>query len=252
MEAKTGMGTDVIEQLSRLQQIDRPLDRLQSPLDQVPVKLKEHTDRLASLEAQVAEQEQILIHARAEADRAELEVKTREERREKIKGQMNAPKLSAREYEVLREELAGVLADISSLSNVALAAIERAEAAETRTAELKAERTEAQQAYEAAREKLEGSLSGVKEELAKHTAERNGFAEGIDGEALQVYERVRRKHQDALAVVDGTIDRAAGRIGNDLHCAACYMTITANDAVQVLEAKRLVQCKSCVRILYVP
>jgi predicted nucleic acid-binding Zn-ribbon protein len=30
------------------------------------------------------------------------------------------------------------------------------------------------------------------------------------------------------------------------------MTITANDAVQVLEGNRLIRCKSCARILYVP
>ena len=74
----------------------------------------------------------------------------------------------------------------------------------------------------------------------------------VSTDALQTYERVRRKHKDALALVEGTIDRAAGRIGNDLHCSACYMTITANDAVKVLGRKELVTCKSCVRILYVP
>ena len=55
-----------------------------------------------------------------------------------------------------------------------------------------------------------------------------------------------------MSIVDGTIDRAAGRIGNDLHCSACYMTITANDGVRVLARKEVVQCKSCVRVLYVP
>jgi predicted nucleic acid-binding Zn-ribbon protein len=252
MDAKTSMGTDLIGQLSRLQQVDRQVDRLQKKLDEVPVRLKEHTDRLAELDRKVAEQEQIHRTARAEADRAELEVRTKEERREKIKGRMNAPTLGAREYDLLREELAGVLADINSFSNQALNALERAEEAEGALAALRGEREGAQRAYLEAKAKLEGSLAGTRQEFEARSAERAGVASTVDTEALTIYERVRRKHLDALAVVDGTIDRAAGRIGNDLHCATCYMTITANDAIKVLEGKKIVQCKSCVRILYVP
>ena len=83
-------------------------------------------------------------------------------------------------------------------------------------------------------------------------AERAEYAPSVKEEGRELYERVRRKHAEAMSIVDGTIDRAAGRIGNDLHCSACYMTITANDGVKVLARKEIVQCKSCVRILYVP
>ena len=82
-------------------------------------------------------------------------------------------------------------------------------------------------------------------------AVREEWVERMSRDALTIYERVRRKHDDALAAVDGTIDRAAGRIGSDLHCSACFMAVTANDAIQVLSHKRIMQCKSCVRILYV-
>jgi len=252
MEPKTDMGTDIIGQLVRLQQIDRVRDRLQKRLDQVPVKLKEHSDTIAQLEAALEEQEQLKKSSRAEADRAELEVKTKEEHREKIKRQMNAPKLSNREYEVLQEGMAGVLADINQLTSQALKSLDKVAEAETNVATFQEELAAAREAYETAKAKLEGGLSDVKEELAKHDAERSGYLAGVRAEPLQVYERVRMKHADALAVVDGTIDRAAGRIGNDLHCSACYMTITANDAVKVLEGNQLVRCKSCARILYVP
>ena len=252
MESKTGMGTELIGQLAKLQQMDRARDRLQKRLDQVPVKLKEHTDTIARLEAALAEQEALVRASRAEADRAELEVKAREETRETIKVRMNAPKLTNREYEVLQEQLAGVLADINSYSDQALKGLDAVAEADTNVAQFRKELAEARAAYEAARDKLEGSLQDVKEELEKRTAERQEHVSHIAGEAVLVYERVRAKHPDAMAVVEGTIDRAAGRIGNDLHCSACYMTITANDAVQVLEGKKLIRCKSCVRILYVP
>ncbi|MHC4547241.1 MAG: zinc ribbon domain-containing protein [Planctomycetota bacterium] len=251
MEAKTGMGTDIVEKLARLQEMDRVRDRLQKRLDQVPVKLKEHTDTIARLEAALVEQERLMKTSRAEADRAELEVKVKEEQREKIKVRMNAPKLSNREYGVLQEQLAGVLADINSLSDRALKSLDKVAEAEGNVAQFRGELEQAREAYERAREKLEGSLSAVKAEFEQRSAEREKYVSGFAAAPLQVYERVRLKHRDALAIVDGTIDRAAGRIGSDLHCSACYMTITANDAVQVLEGKKLIRCKSCARILYV-
>jgi len=250
METKTGM--DTIEQLIHLQEIDRKRDRLQRKLDQVPVKLKQYADAIAKIEHALDEQTQVLAAARAEADRAELEVSALEQKREKIKGQMNAPKLSNREYEVLQSELAGVLADINSFSDRALKSLDKASEAETNVAQFKSELEKARAEHEAAREKLEGGLTDVRAELATHDAEREEFLPQVDGEALAAYERVRRKHTEAMAVVAGTIDRVAGRIGSDLHCSACFMAVTANDAVHVLGRKKIVQCKSCVRILYVP
>lgn len=252
MEANTGMDTDVIEQLIRLQDLDRVRDRLQRRLDEVPVKLRSHTDRIAALETELAEQDLLLRALRAEADRAELEVKAKEADREKYKRQMNAPKLSNREYQALQEQLAGVLADINSLSDKALSAMERAGETEAKSTELRSELESAQAEYGQAKEKLEGALTDVRSDLEAKNEERREYVAGVGMEPLAVYERVRRKHKDALAIVDGTIDRAAGRIGTDLHCSACFMTITANDAVQVLRRNRVIQCKSCVRILYVP
>jgi predicted nucleic acid-binding Zn-ribbon protein len=246
------MGTDIIGRLVRLQQMDRARDRLQKRLDQVPIKLKERTDAIARLESALEEQERLMKGSRAEADRAELEVKAKEEQREKIKRQMNAPKLSNREYEVLQESLAGVLADINQLTSHALKSLDRVAEAEGNVTAFQEELTAAREAHEKARAELEEGLTDVREELEKRNAERAEYVAGLSIESLSVYERVRKKHKEALAVVDGTIDRAASRIGTDLHCSACYMSVTANDAVQVLEGRKLIRCKSCARILYVP
>lgn len=241
-----------IDLLVKLQAMDRIRDRLQRKLDQVPKKLKSHTDTIEELEREQEARTAIALQARTEADRAELEVKTREERREVIKQQMNAPKLSNREYEVLRDELAGVLADINSLSDTTLKGMEKATTAEEEKREL-AEQVIARRAeYEAAKAELEGSLSDVQGELDRRDAERAEFIAEIPMEPLKAYERVRRKHADAMALVEGDVDRAANRMGADLHCSACYMTITANDAINVIGRTGIVNCKSCVRILYVP
>ena len=216
----------------------------------MPVKLRVHTDRIASLESSILEQETQLRTIRAEADRAELEVKTQEEHREKIKRQMNAPKLTNREYEVLQEELAGVLADINSMSDKVLKGLDEAGQIEEKVGELRTELEEARETHRSAKEELEGSLSDVREQLDRRGAERKELAGDVGAEALGIYERVRIKHKEATAAVEGTIDRAAGRIGNDLHCSACYMSVTANDAVHVLGRRRVIQCKSCSRILY--
>ncbi len=243
---------EAIEQLIKLQEMDRISDRLHRKLDQVPKRLRGHTDTIAALEVQQEERAELALTARAEADRAELDVKTKEERREVIKAQMNAPKLSNREYEVLRDEMAGVLADINSLEHGAIKALQRAEEAEQTKSAVEAELIEKREAYQAAKAELEGSLADVTADVDSRNKERGQFCLEIPMEPFQIYERVRRKHPDAMALVEGTIDRAANKMGSDLHCSACYMTITANDAVQVLARTGVIQCKSCVRILYVP
>jgi predicted nucleic acid-binding Zn-ribbon protein len=250
MDAKLHM--DVIEHLVKLQELDRARDRLQKRLDEVPKKLERHTSAIAALDREIEEQERLAQRQRADADRAELEVKTKEEQRERAKKRMNAPKLTNREYELLQEELAGVLADIHSLTDKAIKGLEAASVAEKRVLELRAQREQADALYRAEKEKLEGGLSGVKGELEGLDRERAAFVREIDAEPLQIYERVRAKNPMAMARVDGTIDRVAGRIGNDLHCSACYIAVTPNDAVHVLARRKIVQCKSCVRILYVP
>lgn len=252
MDSKVGMDTDLIEPLIELQASDRKRDRLQKKLDDIPIKLKSHTDKIAGIESQLAEL--VVEHKghRTEADREELEVKALEAEREKLKKQMNAPGLNNREYLALQEHLTGVLADINSHSDVALKAMTKVEEIEAAMTEFKEQLSKAQEEYAAAREQLEGALQPTKEDLEKRNRDRAEYLPKVNVEALAVYERVRTKHKDALAVLDGTIDRAAGRIGSDLHCSACYMTVTANDAVKILARKEIVQCKSCVRILYVP
>ncbi|MHC4941245.1 MAG: zinc ribbon domain-containing protein [Planctomycetota bacterium] len=251
MDQKVGMETDVIEQLIKLQEIDRKRDRLQKKLDDVPVKLKGHTDAIAGFEREIEDlRSQHQVH-RTEADREELDVKSLEEQREELKRKMNAPGLGNREYQALQDQLTGVLADINSHSDVAIKAIAAGEELSTQIAALEEQLGKAQEAYQAARDKLEGTLEPTKADLEKRDGERSEYLPSVNVEALQVYERVRKKHKEALSFMDGTIDRAAGRMGNDLHCSACYMTVTANDALRVLARKELVQCKSCVRILYV-
>ncbi len=249
---ETGARMDIIENLIGLQRIDRKRDRLQKKLDEVPVKLKRYTDAIAAYETAHAEQASLMTKMRAEANRAELEVKTKEEQREKIKRQMNAPKLSNREYEALQEAMAAVLADIQSMTDTTIKGLQTAEEAEAKTAEIRADMEKLQAEYDAAKAKLEGSLQGVTDELAQRDEERAGYLNKVGAEQLRLYDRVRRKHTDCLAVLDGTIDRAAGRIGNDIHCSACYISIPANYAVRVLDRKEMLQCKSCSRILYVP
>lgn len=243
---------DLIDHLLKLQELDRSRDRLQKRLDEVPVRLRAHVDAVAAAEKALEEQRNLLKVIRAEADRTELSMRTKEAEREKIKGQMGSPRITGREYTVLQEQLAGVLAELGSLTDQGVAGLDRAKECENRLGELQAELEKARASYEKAKIELEGSLGGVRDELAARNEERKRQVPGLPAEVLDIYERVRRKHPLALAPVEGTIDRAAGRIGTDVHCSACHMSMTSNDAVRVLGRKQVVQCRSCMRILYVP
>lgn len=249
---KTTMEPDVMGRLLKLQDLDRKRDRLQRKLDEVPVKLGAQREAVEAADGALSEHRSLLQVLRTETQRTELEMAEKESARDKVKTMMNAPKLTAKEYSVLQEQLAGVLADISSLTDRAVAAMERIEEAEKRLTELQGELEAAQGRHDQEKEKLEGSLSGVRGELEELNTRRKDLASPIPADILSSYERVRRKHKQALSAIAGTLDRVAGRIGNDLHCSNCYMSIPANDALEVLAGKKLLSCKSCGRLLYVP
>ena len=107
----------------------------------------------------------------------------------------------------------------------------------------------ARQAYEEKKAELEAPLADVRMDLEQRRAARAEYALTLNPDTTSAYARVRVKHQDAMSAIDGTIDRAAGRIGNDLHCSTCYIAVTSNDAVKVIGGSELVRCKSCTRIL---
>ncbi|MCZ6573442.1 MAG: hypothetical protein O7C98_09795 [Planctomycetota bacterium] len=250
MEGKVGM--NIVDQLLKLQDLDHKRDRLQRRLDQVPVLLKAQSDAVASAQAALQEQELQLREVRASIDRNDLEIKSKDAERDKVKTAMTQPRVTAKEYTILQEQLAGVLADIGSLTEAGVEALTKCDEAEQSLGPLRQAVEEAQAAHDAKKEELEGSLSSVCQELEERSRLRDEAAADVLPEPLSLYKRVRAKYRDALAAVDGTIDRAAGRIGNDLHCSACYMAVTSNDAVILVGGDKLLRCKSCTRILYVP
>ena len=250
MEGKVGM--NVTEQLLKLQDLDHKRDRLQRRLDQVPVLLKAQSDAVALAQAALEEQELQLREVRASIDRNDLEIKSKEAERDKVKTAMTQPRVTAKEYTILQEQLAGVLADIGSLTEAGVEGLTKCDETEQSLGTLRQAVEEAQKVHDAKKEELEGSLSSVRADLEERTRLRDEAAADVPHESLALYKRVRVKYRDAMAAVDGMIDRAAGRIGNDLHCSACYMAVTSNDAVNLLGGDKLLRCKSCTRILYTP
>lgn len=241
---------DVIAGLLKLHDMDRKIDRLQNKLDQVPIRLKAHTDAISEFEVKVAEEKAAVLAARAESKRNELEVDSKEAQRDKVRAAMTAPKLSLREYQTLQEQMAGLLADINSCTEQTVVAMDKARELEEEVSGHEAELEKAKEAHQQKKEELEAPLADVRADLEKRTAERAEFVLTLNPDTTSTYARVRVKHKDAMSAIDGTIDRAAGRIGNDLHCSTCFMAVTSNDAVKVIGGTELMRCKSCTRILY--
>jgi len=242
---------DVIAGLLKLYDMDRKMDRLQKKLDQVPIRLKAHTDAITELEARVTEEKAAVLAARAESKRNELEVDSKEAQRDKVRTAMTAPKLSVREYHTLREQMAGLLADINSCTEQTVVTMDKARELEEEVSGHQGELEKAKEAYREKKAELEAPLADVRADLEKRKGEREEYVLTVNPDSTSTYARVRVKHKDAMSAIDGTIDRAAGRIGNDLHCSACYIAVTSNDAVKVIGGSELVRCKSCTRILYV-
>jgi predicted nucleic acid-binding Zn-ribbon protein len=109
--------------------------------------------------------------------------------------------------------------------------------ADTKVAELAAQKAAAQKKLDEARAKVDGTLAHVKHERDSLRAQRSERTAGIPPETLEVYERGRKSRGDALATVEGE------------YCSGCGERQTRNDLYAVENRTRIVTCKGCNRIL---
>lgn len=176
---------------------------------------------------------------RAEEKDLELQVKTKDERLEKLKIQANMAKdtstLLATNHQIqtLKDEN-------NKLEDRALGLAERMASLEKEFEKQEKELERIRGEYAVFAKNCEAELARAKGELEALDAERSKISSALSPETLDVYARLAQA-RDGLAVcaVEGE------------SCVGCGGMVTANDLVKLRAGKELVRCKSCSRILFI-
>jgi predicted nucleic acid-binding Zn-ribbon protein len=92
---------------------------------------------------------------------------------------------------------------------------------------------------------LQGQAKEVEDRLRAKSGMRDLLAREVDPDVLAVYDRVRVSRRGVgLATV--TVDAEGAHF-----CSACQMTVTLQEVSVALSGQKLVQCRSCNRVLFV-
>lgn len=226
-----------IENLLKLQDVDREIRRLQ--------------DEVAELPKRVAAIEQKLAGTKAQLDKAQAAVKADEASRRKYETNINdlRGKISKYrdqsldvktndQYKALLHEIQFAEKEITANEDKILELMVNADARDKEVkaaqAELKAEAAEIEKEKEEARKRT----AEDEKLLAEGKAKRDQFRTGIREDLLRHYERVSKFRGSGISEV------------RDHKCMACQVMLRPQTYNEVRSGKETIICDSCQRILY--
>ena len=234
------MPTAVVSEIMRtLHRIHTQLSDLRGRIAAGPRQIAAHTAQVDAAEAGRAGAQDDVKKAKVAADQTQLQLKTAEAKIKDLDAKLNACKTN-REYQLLTEQIAADKMATKVLEDEILEALERVDTVKKTlpTAETVVEaarkllgETKARVAAEATQ--LDGEVQRLRGEL--ETTERD-----LPADIRDLYDRaVKQKGADGLAPLDGE------------SCGGCFHQITGNMYSELLMGK-VVMCRSCGRLVYVP
>ena len=172
-------------------------------------------------------------------DQKQLQLKAAEGKIAELKVKLNQANTN-REYQALKDQIAADEMACSVLADEILEAMEKLDVmkaqipeSEGRVAKAKEELGKIQQQIRAEEESLRADVKRLEKELAEAET-------ALPEDFRAMYQRVvKAKGEDAMAVVEGG------------SCGGCFQQLTTNMHNEI-NMGRVVLCKSCGRVLYLP
>lgn len=227
-----------IQHLIRLQRLDSEIESERRRIAEIPSVQTALAARLQQATAAVDTARQRLAASQAERKTVEAEVAGIQTRLSKYKGQLTELKTN-KEYQTMQKEIATAEEAIRSLEDRVL---ERMEDAENLTRELKAAEAElkTQQAGIAVeRQALDAEAAKLQKTVDETSVARGEAATALSAEALKLFDYVSRARK-GLAVAEA----------RDGGCTVCHVRMRPQMFNEVRRGENLIQCESCMRILY--
>lgn len=225
--------------LRTLHRIHRQLTDLGSRLARGPRQIAAGDSRIATLEAAVAAAKEEVKKTQLACNQKELQLKEREAKIEKVRTKLNTAS-SNKEYQMLVEQIAADEQANSVLSDEILEMFDKVEQLAGVVKEKDAELETGKGEVEKMKNKISSEKDSLEADLARLTTECKELEATLPGEVKQDFERiVGTRGEDGLACVEGEF------------CGHCNQMINPQMFNELLMEK-MVLCKSCGAILYLP
>jgi len=216
----------------------------------IPDWMRELHDEHESAQAAITELEEAIAKARAERSAAEGQVEEARELLKRYQKQINEVS-TQREYGALLHEIDTVKQQINEGEELALAAMERADAV---VSELEATRESSRDLstrYEQELEKWEAEKPTVAKEVAVLEQRADELRAELPRGVVRQFDRIAERLDGPPLAAIRRVERPGGRGPTEWHCGQCNYRVRPQVVVQISNSGTIVQCESCKRILYV-
>jgi uncharacterized protein len=225
--------------LRELHRIHQQLGDLRDRLERGPKQIRAREVNVAQLEAKLAEAKQRAQQTQMAADRKQLDLKSSEQKILDLRVKLNACS-SNKEYQALLEQIAAAEMAGSVLSDEILEGLEKVDLLAAAVKEADKQVAAGKLELEKARQGVLGSADTIAADIQRLEGELAEAERALPADLRSDYERVvRSRGADSLAVSDDGV------------CSGCGQQITLNMQNE-LRLARLIFCRSCGRILYLP
>ena len=227
------------EAIRELHRLHRQATDLRDRLTRGPKQVKAREGNVAHLTNEFEAAKEALTKVKMSVKEKELSLKSREDRILDLQAKKNSCS-SNREYQTLLEQIAADEQANSVLSDEILELFDKATDAEKVVELAQAGVKEAEKMLANLKNKVESERAGLQADLDKVESELKDAEKGLPADVKQDYERVVKAHgEDALAPMDDEV------------CGGCFQKITSQ-MINELQLSKMVFCKSCGRLLYIP
>jgi len=220
-----------------LQQLDLELQKKQQELSDVENQLSDNK-ALVAAESRLASQKEQLEDTKKKQKSSEWELEDLQEKVGQVDSKLYGGKTKdPKELVNLEKEVKALKSQIRPKEDTLLGLMSQVEEIESRVRATDEEVEHLKREWEQRQGTLRPRKSEIEIALAELKGERNRFAEQIDSEPFNIYERIR------LAMGQAVVKVERGR------CLGCHITVPTSQW-QKAKAGDLIQCNNCSRILY--
>jgi uncharacterized protein len=225
--------------LRTLHRMHQQLADLTERLAAGPRAIAARTKLVQAAEAKKAAAQDDVKKARLAADQKQLQLKSAEAKILDLDGKLNACKTN-REYQTLRDQIAADRMATKVLEDEIIEALERIDRLKPTVPAAEVEIEAAKKLLTEAEAKVRAEAGDLEAEVARIRGQLQIAEKELAIDMREKYDRiVKQKGADAMAAIDGQ------------SCGGCFQQLTGN-MVSDLMLGRVITCRSCGRLLYMP
>jgi predicted nucleic acid-binding Zn-ribbon protein len=225
--------------LRTLHRMHRQLADLAEQLAAGPRAVAARTRQVDAAEARKAAAADDVKKARLVADQKQLQLKSAEAKIADLEAKLNACKTN-REYQTLRDQIAADRMATKVLEDEIIEALERIDAVKPAVPAAETEITAAKKLLADAEARVKAESGRLEAEVTRIRADLQAAEKDLVDDVRERYDRVvKQKGADGMSPVDGQT------------CGGCYQQLTGNMLSDVMLG-RIITCRSCGRMLYLP